>query len=104
MSTFENIRDKAYGTEYHILATRNQCLTVSQPNSDDWSDGIAGKTIINNAAKEPEIIDLGECLNSMGAKIIGHGTNTINIEGVNQLHDSSYAKQSCLSVLVWGIT
>ena len=49
-----------------------------------------GKTIINNAAKEPEIIDLGECLNSMGAKIIGHGTNTINIEGVNNLHDSSY--------------
>ena len=49
-----------------------------------------GKTIINNAAKEPEIIDLGECLNSMGAKIIGHGTNTIIIEGVNKLHDSSY--------------
>ena len=49
-----------------------------------------GKTIINNAAKEPEIIDLGDCLNSMGAKIIGHGTNTINIEGVNSLHDSSY--------------
>ena len=49
-----------------------------------------GKTIINNAAKEPEIIDLGECLNSMGAKIIGHGTNTINIEGVNSLYDSSY--------------
>ena len=49
-----------------------------------------GKTIINNAAKEPEIIDLGECLNSMGAKIIGHGTNTINIEGVNNLHDSNY--------------
>ena len=49
-----------------------------------------GKTIINNAAKEPEIIDLGKCLNSMGAKIIGHGTNTINIEGVNSLHDSSY--------------
>ena len=49
-----------------------------------------GKTIINNAAKEPEIIDLGDCLNSMGAKIIGHGTNTINIKGVNSLHDSSY--------------
>ena len=49
-----------------------------------------GKTIINNAAKEPEIIDLGDCLNSMGAKIIGQGTNTINIEGVNNLHDSSY--------------
>ena len=49
-----------------------------------------GKTIINNSAKEPEIIDLGDCLNSMGAKIIGQGTNTINIEGVNSLHDSSY--------------
>ena len=49
-----------------------------------------GKTIIKNAAKEPEIIDLGECLNSMGANIIGHGTNTINIKGVNSLHDSSY--------------
>ena len=49
-----------------------------------------GKTIINNAAKEPEIIDLGDCLNSMCAKIIGQGTNTINIEGVNSLHDSSY--------------
>ena len=49
-----------------------------------------GKTIINNAAKEPEIIDLGDCLNSMGAKIIGQGTNTINIEGVNNLHDSRY--------------
>ena len=49
-----------------------------------------GKTIINNAAKEPEIIDLGDCLNSMGAKIIGQGTNTINIEGVNNLYESNY--------------
>ena len=49
-----------------------------------------GKTIINNSAKEPEIIDLGECLNSMGARIIGHGTNTINIEGVNNLYESNY--------------
>ena len=47
VSTFENIRDKAHGTEYHVLATRNQCLTVSQPNSEDWLDGVAGKTIQN---------------------------------------------------------
>ena len=42
VSTFENIRDKAHGTEYHVLATRNQCLTVSQPNSEDWLEGVAG--------------------------------------------------------------
>ena len=42
-----------------------------------------GKTTINNAAKEPEIIDLVVCLNSMGDKITGAGSKTINIEGVN---------------------
>ena len=47
VSTFESIRDNAYGTENYVLATRNQCLTVSQPNSEDWLDGVAGKTIQN---------------------------------------------------------
>ena len=44
-----------------------------------------GKTIITNAAREPEISDLAECLNAMGAKISGHGTSTITIEGVEAL-------------------
>ncbi len=44
-----------------------------------------GKTQIFNAALEPEIIDLGECLIAMGAKIKGHGTQTITIEGVSSL-------------------
>ncbi|MBD3921805.1 UDP-N-acetylglucosamine 1-carboxyvinyltransferase [Paenibacillus sp. PR3] len=45
-----------------------------------------GSTIIENAAKEPEIIDVATLLNSMGARIKGAGTETIRIEGVDQLH------------------
>ncbi|MCO6176606.1 UDP-N-acetylglucosamine 1-carboxyvinyltransferase [Ciceribacter sp. RN22] len=44
-----------------------------------------GKTVINNAAREPEIVDLAACLNAMGAKISGAGTSTIVIEGVEAL-------------------
>ena len=44
-----------------------------------------GKTIIDNAAKEPEIIDLANCLKSMGGKIFGEGTNQIEIEGITKL-------------------
>lgn len=44
-----------------------------------------GRTIIENAAKEPEIIDLSTMLNKMGANIRGAGTNTITIDGVNKL-------------------
>lgn len=61
-------------TENIILAS---CLAV-------------GKTIINNAAREPEIIDLQNFLNKMGAKIKGAGSNQITIEGVQQLKDVSY--------------
>lgn len=49
-----------------------------------------GKTIIKNAAKEPEIIDIANFLNKMGAKIKGAGTNLIEIEGVNYLHSCYY--------------
>ena len=44
-----------------------------------------GETIITNAAREPEISDLAECLNAMGAKISGHGTSTITIQGADAL-------------------
>lgn len=49
-----------------------------------------GKTTLTNAAREPEIIDLGECLNKMGAKISGLGTDTIVIEGVAKLHGTEH--------------
>jgi len=46
-----------------------------------------GTTIIRNAAREPEIIDLQDCLNKMGANIKGAGTSVITIEGVSKLHN-----------------
>ena len=50
-----------------------------------------GKSIIYNAAKEPEVIALAEMLNKMGAKIKGHGTNTISIEGVSNLNGTKFS-------------
>lgn len=50
-----------------------------------------GQTTIENAAREPEIKDLADCLNSMGANIAGAGTETITVEGVSKLHGTSYA-------------
>jgi len=49
-----------------------------------------GITIISNPAKEPEIIDLQDSLNSMGAKIIGSGTDCIRIEGVDSLNSAKH--------------
>jgi len=53
-----------------------------------------GKTVIENAAKEPEIYDLAEYLNRMGAKIKGHGTSVITVEGVNKLQPVEYSIMS----------
>ena len=49
-----------------------------------------GTTRLFNSACEPEIVDLGEFLNSLGAKVSGHGTATIEIEGVEQLHGGTH--------------
>lgn len=51
---------------------------------------LKGTTVIKNAAKEPEIEDLGKMLNKMGAKISGLGTDTVVIEGVEKLHSTEY--------------
>lgn len=53
-----------------------------------------GTTVINNAAMEPEIIDLATCLNKMGAKISGAGTNTVKITGVKKLNSTGYKVMS----------
>lgn len=50
-----------------------------------------GLTIIENAAKEPHVVDLANCLNSMGADIIGAGTDVIKIRGVKELHGTTYS-------------
>lgn len=50
-----------------------------------------GKTVLENAAREPEVVDLANILISMGAKITGHGTDRIEIEGVERLHGTEYS-------------
>lgn len=49
-----------------------------------------GQTVLENAAREPEVVDLAKCLLAMGARISGHGTDTIVIDGVERLHGCSY--------------
>lgn len=82
----ENIKMKVKdlnGTYFHfdfpsVGATINVMLASVLAN---------GKTTIDNAAKEPEIANIASFLNSMGARIFGAGTSTIEIVGVNKLHD-----------------
>mgnify|MGYP003686499857 FL=1 len=50
-----------------------------------------GQTIIENAAREPEVVDLALCLIAMGADISGHGTETLVINGVSDLHGCTYS-------------
>ena len=80
------IVDEIVGTDIHldfpsVGATENIMLASVMAK---------GVTRINNAAMEPEIVDLQNALNSMGAKIEGAGTNNIIIKGVEKLKDLSY--------------
>jgi UDP-N-acetylglucosamine 1-carboxyvinyltransferase len=49
-----------------------------------------GQTVIENAAREPEVVDLADCLNALGAKVRGAGTDIIVIDGVERLHGGSH--------------
>ena len=51
----------------------------------------SGISVIENAAQEPEIVDLADFLNAMGARVSGAGTNTITIEGVSRMHAADFA-------------
>jgi len=50
-----------------------------------------GETVLENAACEPEVVDLAVCLRSMGAKVIGEGTSQITIQGVKELHAAEHS-------------
>ncbi len=76
ISAKELIGNKIYLDMPSVGATVNIILTAVRAK---------GETIIENAAKEPEIVNLATFLNNMGAKITGAGTSTINIEGVSYL-------------------
>ncbi len=65
-----------------VTATENLMMAASLAE---------GVTVLDNAALEPEVEDLGRLLNSMGAKVSGAGTGTVTIEGVPQLHRAEHA-------------
>jgi len=50
-----------------------------------------GTTVLENAAREPEVVDLARCLTAMGARIVGAGTDRITVEGVRALHGAAHA-------------
>ena len=62
------------------------------PGEKLWMEATmaTGKTIIENVAKEPHVVDLANFLNSMGADIKGAGTDVIRIKGVSRLHGTEY--------------
>lgn len=85
----------------YISATAKNGLTGAIINFDKVSVGATenvlmaatlakGQTILTNSAKEPEITDLANCLNSMGAKIKGIGTDRLVIDGVTKLHGANH--------------
>lgn len=80
------VADKIIGANIHldfpsVGTTENIMLAASMAS---------GTTIITNSAKEPEIVDLQDYLNSMGARISGAGTGVIRIDGVKKLHDAEH--------------
>lgn len=97
---------KAMGAEIrlehgYVEATANKRLKGTRINFDVSTVGgtehlmmtaatAKGETILENAAREPEIADLAAYLNLMGAKISGAGTDTIHIQGVDELHAADY--------------
>lgn len=88
--------------EYGLIKARAEHLRGSHIYMDVVSVGATinimmvaamaeGQTIIENAAKEPHVVDLANFLNSMGANIKGAGTDVIRIRGVQSLHGTDYA-------------
>ena len=66
--------------------------------TDTWTENLImaatlaeGRTVIENAAREPEVVDLARCLNQMGAQVSGAGTDVITIDGVESLRGTRYA-------------
>ena len=97
---------KALGAEIEIESGRVKAHAIDLVASDIYLDTVSvgatinimmaaslaeGKTVIENAAKEPHIVDVANFINSMGADIKGAGTDVIRIKGVKALHGSRYS-------------
>ena len=71
---------------------RTDMITVTGTENFMMAAALAeGETILENPAMEPEITDLGDMLNAMGAKVEGHGTGRIRIVGVDKLHAATHS-------------
>jgi UDP-N-acetylglucosamine 1-carboxyvinyltransferase len=81
--------DRLCGTTIHLSGPRGSTVTGTA-NVLSAAVLARGITTITGAAMEPEIVDLGNFLNSMGAQIVGLGTSTIRIAGVKQLGGTTY--------------
>jgi UDP-N-acetylglucosamine 1-carboxyvinyltransferase len=78
--------DRLRGARIHM-----DLVTVTGTENIMMAAALArGTTVIENAAQEPEVVDLANCLNAMGAKIGGAGTNTLVIDGVERLNGCRY--------------
>ena len=89
--TVENGYIKAYAKRLKGARINLDLITVTGTENLMMAAALAqGTTIIENAAQEPEVVDLANCLNAMGAKIEGAGTATLVIEGVERLSGTSY--------------
>jgi UDP-N-acetylglucosamine 1-carboxyvinyltransferase len=78
-------------TRLHGANILTDMITVTGTENFMMAAALAeGVTVLENAAQEPEITDLGEMLLAMGAKVSGHGTSRIRIEGVENLHGATH--------------
>ena len=78
-------------TRLHGARITTDMVTVTGPENFMMAAALAqGETILENAAQEPEISDLAEMLIAMGARIEGHGTSRIRIQGVDALHGCTH--------------
>jgi UDP-N-acetylglucosamine 1-carboxyvinyltransferase len=97
---------RALGVDINLMRGVYQCYAERLTGSEIYLDAVSvgatinillaavkahGITTIVNAAKEPHVVDLASFLNAMGAKIKGAGTDTIRVQGVEELHGCSYS-------------
>lgn len=82
VATAEKLRGAHISLDFPSVGATENILTAAV-----LADGV---TVLDNAAREPEIVDLCDMLNEMGAKVEGGGTSTITIEGVEKLHPTTH--------------
>jgi UDP-N-acetylglucosamine 1-carboxyvinyltransferase len=89
--TVENGYIDAHARRLHGARIHMDIVTVTGTENLMMAATLAeGRTVLSNAAREPEVVDLANCLISMGARIEGAGSDTIVIDGVERLHGAHY--------------